>query len=88
MWNIAEKSKSSTWRELKIFHIILLSLLELLTTGTSRIDVFGYNWSNENFWIVPTSIMMCEVLKHLDICKSYDVLVFLARQFALLWPVI
>lgn len=41
------------------------------TFGTSGIDSFGCNWSNENCWIVSSPTMICKVLKHLDICKCY-----------------
>lgn len=54
--------------------------------GTTGVDAFAYNWTNDNNWLVPPIYLIPKVLKHMIHCRARGTLVVPKWHSALFWP--
>lgn len=56
--------------------------------GTSGIDAFTYDWSNENNWLCPPVSLIGSCFRHLKLCKAKGTLLVPLWPSAYFWPII
>ena len=56
--------------------------------GSTAIDAFTVNWANDVDWWVPPIYLICQVLRHAEICSAMGSLIVPAWRSAPFWPLI
>ena len=56
------------------------------TPGTSVVNAFAQDWSNDNNWLCPAVCLTCKVLSHLKVCNAASTLVVPLWRSAHFWP--
>ena len=54
--------------------------------GTSGVNAFAQDWSNDNNWLCPPVCLTCKVLSHLKVCNAAGTLVVPLWRSAYFWP--
>ena len=54
--------------------------------GTSGVNAFAQDWSNDNNWLCPLVCLTCKVLSHLKVCNAAGTLVVPLWRSAYFWP--
>ena len=54
--------------------------------GTSGVNAFAQDWSNDNNWLCPPVCLTCKVLSHLKVCNAAGTLVVPLWRSAHFWP--
>ena len=55
-----------------------------LQPGTEAVDAFSQDWSSENNWLVPSTILISRSLTHMRVCKALETLILPMWNFAYL----
>ena len=59
---------------------------EFWCPGTTGVDAFAYDWSEDNNWLVPPIYLIPKVLKHMLYYRAKGTLVVPKWKSALFWP--
>ncbi len=56
--------------------------------NTSQVDAFSVSWENENNWLVPPIVLICQAIKHVGVSKALATLVVPAWPSSPFWPLL
>lgn len=60
----------------------------VLQPGTEAVDAFSQDWSTENNWLVPPTVLIGRSLSHLRDCKAIGTLIVPMWKSAQFWPLL
>ncbi|CAC5395951.1 unnamed protein product [Mytilus coruscus] len=58
------------------------------TLDYSGVDVFAYDWSGHNNWLVPPVYLISKCLNHMQLCRARGTLVISKSKSALFCPIL
>jgi len=59
-----------------------------LQPGTEAVYAFSQDWSSENNWLVPPTILICRSLSHMRDCMAVGTLIVPMWKSAQFWPLL
>lgn len=84
IWGNSEVDWFASWhnKKLEIFYS------RYWNPGSSGVDAFSFHWGGVNGWFVPPVYLITRVIRYMQICKAYGILIIPFWKSARFWPII